>query len=86
MKMNTLPTPPQLPNDSNKVATIVHRIATVLLWIAYILALFLSGCTTVFLTGCSTSHSVTQSTVNKATGDSIVIRYEQIGAARRALK
>ncbi len=70
--MNELPFPPNLPNDAPKTATVIHRIATVVLWIAYIVSMFI-------LSACNTNHSVTQSVVNKETGDSIVIRYEQIG-------
>ena len=69
--MNNVPFPPILPEKAPKAATVVHRIATALLWIAYLLTLFLASCTL--------SHSVTQSSVNKSTGDSIVIRYEQVG-------
>ncbi|QCQ84730.1 hypothetical protein [Blackfly microvirus SF02] len=36
-----------------------------------------------FLSSCTSSHSVIQSSYNATTGDSIVIRYEQIGRTIR---
>jgi hypothetical protein len=75
---NVLPVPPALPSNSPKAATILHRIATALLWIAFLLA--------TFLTGCRVSHSVTQSFTNRTTGDSISVRYEQVGRTSKMLK
>lgn len=38
---------------------------------------------TIMLSACATSHKVIQSAYNTATGDSIVIRYEQTGNIKK---
>jgi hypothetical protein len=69
--MTNVAVPPSLPPNPPKAAVIVHRIATALLWLAFLLSMF--------LTSCSVGHSVTQSFTNRTTGDSLTIRYEQVG-------
>lgn len=42
-----------------------------------------SAIVTYFSSGCSVNHKVIQSSYNATTGDSIVIRYEQIGRLKK---
>lgn len=44
-----------------------------------IITAILAALGTIFAVGCASSHTVTQSSYNTSTGDSIVIRYEQTG-------
>ncbi len=82
--MKTIPAPPTLPSDPapKPWLTWIHRIATIVLWIVYLLSLVLGA------SACRTTHVVSQSTTSETfrrgdtTVTSVSIRYEQVGTTK----
>lgn len=52
-------------------------------WLKLIIVAIASATITFLTEGCSVNHKVIQSSYNATTGDSIVIRYEQIGRLKK---
>lgn len=67
-----------------KLSKLIQWIKTLPLWgkcVALLILLLLAVLMT--FTSCAANHQVVQSSYNTATGDSIVIRYEQTGRFKR---
>lgn len=67
-----------------KLSKLIQWVKTLPLWgkCVALLILLLAATLTVF-TSCAANHQVVQSCYNKTTGDSIVIRYEQVGKFKK---